>query len=72
MRGGLTLRTLAILHDRLLKGEKRRWVCKPCVARKNAAEPARIAAAHAAVRKATEVPTKAVDEPAPPKKRKTA
>jgi hypothetical protein len=66
MRSGYTLRTLAILHDRLLKGERRRWVCKPCVARCRAAREAASVANEA---------EPAAAEPAAPaarKKRRTA
>ena len=38
MQKGLTVRALGILHDRILKNEKRVWRCKPCAARKQEAE----------------------------------
>jgi hypothetical protein len=71
MRNGWTLRTLAILHDRLLKGERRRWVCKPCMARKREARESLVAAS-IAKEAAAEPEAAEPAEPAARKKRRTA
>ena len=74
MQNGLTVRALGILHDRILKNEKRVWRCKPCAARKQEAREARVAASIAARQAAAEAAEPEPAEPAEsaPKKRRTA
>ena len=69
---GLTVRALGILHDRILKNEKRVWRCKPCAARKQEAREALVAASIAAREAAAAEPEPAEPAESAPKKRRTA